>query len=196
MTRWRLHSIFYRALFFFFLFTGSGFASPEDKAACGKDEVSAVIREFKIAPGVISECKTRGFAVDGKPVHFVHIAYGAYNDCASGCFNSSFCALVDDMGVHPYHFFFAQRMENLFDAYTGMNDINPETGEKDNPGYDTIVNYMFMNHIGQPEQLNQAMQAKLLPGMAHKLTRTADFQAFARKEIADNGEWRYCFSRQ
>jgi len=88
-----------------------------DPQSCPQ-EIRAIIQKYAISTTTIAECQSEEFSSRGKPIKFIHLAYGFGLDCPSGCIFSHYCAVVEDGKDLPYAFYFNSK-ENILGSSRG-----------------------------------------------------------------------------
>jgi hypothetical protein len=110
------------------------------------------------------------FSINGQDVYFVFVAYGELQDCPSGCFSSSICAVVDQSGAALYSAVWNEADER-------PASIPPDCPElSDSATGDTLRDCQY-----QPS------------GYENPLTQTTEFEDFSAAESGQDGAWRFCF---
>jgi len=129
---------------------------------------TSVIAQLKPV-GEPTHCSFRQtFEFNQRTVDFVLFFYGQLNDCPSGCFSSSACAVVENEEV----FLWSSDWLNFEEPLTIPDECPELAGERS----------------GNTSYCNEPVSGK-----NHDINQEASFLAFEEQQLAETGPFRYCF---
>jgi tetratricopeptide (TPR) repeat protein len=141
-------------------------ACGSDDDACRAGSASQTVAALVPSGSPIHCENARSFTVDGRSVRFSHVAYGAREDCPSGCFSSHLCAVEDG------------DQTQLFYAFWTAAGEQPRALAAECPALAPAA----------------TTTAGCVPsGALHPLASAPAFRSFAPAQRADDGPFRWCF---
>lgn len=135
----------------------------------GSPEITTTIDSLVPAEAEVNCSDKKVFSFEGRNVSLVYVAYGAKNDCPSGCFSSYICGVYDADQSQLYSFAWYGAAERPL-------SIPPDCSE------------LAGNYSGQSSGCSTPPR-----GFFHPVTATAKFEAFKTAQRAQSGDWRFCF---
>lgn len=144
-------------------------ANHPSGTAEGSPEVTITIDRLVPAEAEIRCSDKKTFPFEGRDVSLVYVAYGALQDCISGCFFSYLCGIYDPDDSQLYSFSWYETAERPL-------SIPPDCPE------------LATAQSGQASECSTPPQ-----GFNHQVTVTAEFEAFRNSQREQNGDWRFCF---
>lgn len=135
----------------------------------GSPEVTITIDRLVPVGAEIQCSDTKDFPFEGSNVSLVYVAYGALQDCLSGCFSSYLCGIYEPDKSLLYSFSWYGSVEK------------PLSIPEDCPALATAESGQTSGCDTPP------------PGFDHPVTMTDEFEAFRKSQLEQNGDWRFCF---
>lgn len=132
-------------------------------------EVTITVNRQVPADAEIRCSDKKAFSFEGREVSLVYVAYGALQDCPSGCFSSHVCGIYDPDESKLYSFAWYGAAERPLSIPPDCPELaGAESGQS--------------SECGTPPQ-----------GFLHTVTATAEFESFRNIQREQNGDWRFCF---
>ena len=111
----------------------------------------------------------KAFSYEDREVSLVYVAYGALQDCPSGCFSSFVCGIYDPDESLLYKSSWHGLLEKPL-------SIPPDCAE-----------------LADVESGTTSWCSTPPPGIDHPVTQTVEFETFRNSQREDGGDWRFCF---